>query len=169
MSDLITAVFTKVPTIYLIIGSTLLALFMGTLALFVRSKAANYPVSSKKIILPPLFMSTGAFMFFFEEFRVPFLQVGEALLVGLLFSIVLIKTTHFETRPEGIFIKKSKVFILILVSLLILRLIAKVMLSSTIDVGELGGMFWILAFGMIVPWRIAMLIRFNKLKNEIII
>jgi membrane protein CcdC involved in cytochrome C biogenesis len=26
-------------------------------------------------------------------------------------------------------------------------------------------MFWILAFGMIVPWRIAMLVKFKKLQN----
>ncbi|MBE1553871.1 membrane protein CcdC involved in cytochrome C biogenesis [Filibacter limicola] len=27
-------------------------------------------------------------------------------------------------------------------------------------------MFWILAFGMIVPWRIGMLIKYKKIKKE---
>lgn len=166
MSTLIDTIFTKVPPIYLIIGSTALALFMGTLALIVRSKAAKKPVTPKKIILPPLFMSTGALMFIFEEFRVPPLQVLEALVVGMLFSIILIKTTNFQHRDGDIYVKRSKAFLFILFGLLIVRLIGKLLLSNTIDVGELGGMFWILAFGMIVPWRIGMLIKYNRLKQE---
>lgn len=105
-------------------------------------------------------------MFIFEEFRVPPLQVLEALAVGMLFSIILIKTTNFQRRDGDIYMKRSKAFLFILFGLLIVRLIGKLMLSNTIDVGELGGMFWILAFGMIVPWRIGMLIKYNRLKQE---
>lgn len=162
---MIEAIFTKVPTIYLIIGTTLITLFMGTMAIIVRSKSAKRPVSVKKIILPPLFMSTGAFMFIFEEFRVAPLQIVEAIIVGMLFSIILIRTTNFEVRGEDIFIKRSKAFGFILFGLLMVRLIWKLALSNTVDIGELGGMFWILAFGMIVPWRIAMLLKFNKLEK----
>lgn len=163
---MIEAIFTQVPPVYLIIGTTILAFFMGTMAIVVRSKSAKRPVTGKKIILPPIFMSTGALMFVFEEFRVAPLQIVEALVVGMLFSIILIRTTNFEIREDSIFIKSSKAFGFILFGLLIVRLVGKLVLSSTIDVGELGGMFWILAFGMIVPWRIAMLIKFNKLAKE---
>ncbi|NYF24672.1 CcdC family protein [Sporosarcina sp. JAI121] len=167
MNELIETVFTKLPPVYLIIGSTVLALFMGTMALIVRTKAAKRPVTPMKIILPPLFMSTGALMFLFEEFRVPLPQVIEALFVGMLFSIILIKTTNFERKDGGIYMKRSKAFLFILLGLLIVRLIGKLVLSSTIDVGELGGMFWILAFGMIIPWRIGMLIKYKKVKENI--
>ena len=160
---MIEAIFTKVPPIYLIIGSTVGALFMGVMATIVRSKAAKRPASIKTIILPPLFMSTGALMFIFEEFRVAPLQIVEALIVGMLFSMILIRTTNFEIRDEDIYMKRSKAFVFILLGLLIVRLVWKLILSSTIDIGELGGMFWILAFGMIVPWRIAMLVKFNRL------
>ncbi|KXH82079.1 CcdC family protein [Sporosarcina sp. HYO08] len=159
-------IFTKVPPIYLVIVSTVGAIFMGTLALIVRSRAAKKPVTPLKIILPPLFMSTGALMFFFKEFRVPPLQIVEALLVGMLFSILLIRTTKLEVKNEAIYVQRSKAFLFILLGLLIVRLIGKLVLSSTIDVGELGGMFWILAFGMIVPWRIGMLVKFHKLQKE---
>ncbi|WP_252505062.1 CcdC family protein [Sporosarcina sp. Marseille-Q4943] len=159
--------FNEIPSVYLIVGSTLLFLFMGTLAFIVRTKAAKRPISPKKIILPPLFMSTGALMFLFEEFRVPLPQVIESICVGLLFSIVLIKTTNFEEKGEKLYVKKSRAFLIILFGLLIVRFIAKLILSSSIDVGELGGMFWILAFGMIVPWRIGMLVKYFKLKNRI--
>src|SRR5690625_3511823 len=145
-----------------------MALFMGVLAIIVRSKSAKQPVSVKKIILPPIFMSTGALMFIFEEFRVAPLQIVEALIVGMLFSIILIKTTNFEVRNKEIFIKRSKAFAFILFGLLIIRLLGKLLLSNTVDVGELGGMFWILAFGMIVPWRIAMLVKFKRLESTCI-
>lgn len=159
-------IFTSVPPIVLILITTVGALLMGIVAIFVRSKSAKHPVSVKKIILPPIFMSTGALMFIFEEFRVAPLQIIEAIIVGLLFSIILIKTTSFEIRNEDIFMKRSKAFPFILFGLLFIRLIGKLILSSTIDVGELGGMFWILAFGMIVPWRIAMLVKFKNLEKK---
>lgn len=139
---------------------------MGTMALIVRTKAAKRPVSVKSIIIPPIAMSTGAFMFIFEEFRVPPLQILEALAVGMLFSIILIKTTNFEIRDKEIYMKRSKAFVYILFGLLVVRLIGKLILSSSIDVAELGGMFWILAFGMIVPWRLAMLRKFNTVQKE---
>jgi len=166
VSALIETIFTKVPPVYLIIGSTAIALFMGILALIVRTKAAKKPVTAKRIILPPLFMSTGALMFIFEEFRVAPLQIVEALIVGALFSIILIKTTGFEQKEDGIYVKRSKAFLFILLGLLIVRLVGKLLLSNTIDVGELGGMFWILAFGMIVPWRIGMLTKFNLIQQK---
>lgn len=165
MSALIETIFTKVPPVYLIIGSTAVALFMGIMALIVRTKAAKKPVTAKRIILPPLFMSTGALMFVFEEFRVASPQIVEALIIGALFSIILIRTTGFEQKENGIYVKRSKAFLFILLGLLIIRLAGKLLLSNTIDVGELGGMFWILAFGMIVPWRIGMLVKFNKMNT----
>ncbi|WP_147640323.1 cytochrome c biogenesis protein CcdC [Paenisporosarcina sp. FSL H8-0542] len=160
--------YKQIPSQWLIIGSTIMAVVMGTIVMMVRAKSANRPVSAKKIILPPLFMSTGALMFVFEYFRVPPMQIAEALGVGLLFSLVLIWTSKFEVKNNNIYLKQSKAFIFILIGLLIIRVIAKVILSSTIDVGELSGMFWILAFGMIVPWRIAMLIQYKNLEKKII-
>lgn len=164
---MIEAIFISIAPALLIIGTTVMALFMGILAIIVRSKSAKQPVSVKKIILPPVFMSTGALMFIFEEFRVAPLQIIEALIVGVLFSLILIKTTNFEVREEEVFIKKSKAFAFILFGLLLIRLIGKLVLSNTVDIGELGGMFWILAFGMIVPWRISMLINFKKIENTL--
>ncbi|WP_449622138.1 CcdC family protein [Robertmurraya sp. Marseille-Q9965] len=143
------------------------AIFMAIFAMVVRMKSAKKPVSAKKIILPPIFMSTGALMFIFPVFRVTPIEIIEAVTVGLLFSTLLIKTSKFEIRDNDVYLKPSKAFIYILVGLLVIRIIAKLVLSSTIDVGQLGGMFWILAFGMIVPWRIAMFINFKKLQQQL--
>ncbi|MBZ5201401.1 cytochrome c biogenesis protein CcdC [Planomicrobium chinense] len=155
-----------VPPWIMLVVTTVGALGMGIMAMIVRSKSAKKPASAKKIILPPLFMSTGALMFVFPFFRVAPIQIGEALLVGVLFSTVLIWSSKFEVRDGDIYLKQSKAFVFILIGLLLIRVIGKVVLSSTIDVGELGGMFWILAFGMIVPWRLAMYMQYRKLQGK---
>lgn len=159
--------FEMIPPELMLIATTVGALGMGILAIFVRSKSAKKPASAKKIILPPLFMSTGALMFIFPFFRVAPLQIVEALAVGMLFSSVLIWTSKFEVRDGDIYLKRSKAFVFILIGLLLIRLVGKVVLSDTIDVGELGGMFWLLAFGMIVPWRLAMYMQYRKLQQKL--
>ncbi|WP_456279448.1 CcdC family protein [Bacillus sp. AK128] len=141
---------------------------MATLVIFIRIKAAKKPASLRKIILPPIFMSTGSLMFLFPMFQVTPLQVIEAVSVGAIFSILLIKTSQFEVRENEIYLKRSKAFIFILFGLLILRILLKVILSSSIDVGELSGMFYLLALGMIIPWRIAMFLSFKKLNDKLI-
>ncbi|MGN1400631.1 MAG: CcdC family protein [Bacillus sp. (in: firmicutes)] len=151
----------------LIYISTGLAIIMAIGVTIIRMKATKQPTNSRKIILPPLFMSTGALMFIHPFFRVTGMEFMEAILAGMLFSVLLIKTTKFEVKQEEIYVKRSKAFIFILVSLLVIRLAAKLVLSASIDVGALSGMFWILAFGMIVPWRIAMYIQYKKLTEEL--
>lgn len=150
-----------------VLASTVGAIGMAIFVTFMRMKSAKKPATARKIILPPIFMSTGALMFIFPMFRVGLIQLAETLIIGMLFSILLIKTSKFEIRSQEIYLKRSKAFLFILIGLLIVRVSAKLVLSSTIDIGELSGMFWILAFGMIVPWRIAMYLQFRGLQREL--
>lgn len=161
--------FDNIPSHYLLIGTTILAAVMGTMALIVRLRAQKKPVSAKKILIPPIAMSTGALMFLFEEFRVAPLQILEAVSVGLIFSTILIATSRFEVREGAIYMKQSKAFPFILVGLLIFRIIMKMLFADSFDVGELAGMFFILAFAMLLPWRIGMLIKYKKLEKSHIV
>ncbi len=140
---------------------------MATIVIFIRIKAAKKPATMKKIILPPIFMSTGLFMFLVPMFHVTFFQIIEAVSVGMFFSIFLIKTSQFEVKNNEIYLKRSKAFIFILFGLLILRIILKTVLSTTIDLGELSGMFYLLALGMIIPWRISMFFSFKRLNDHL--
>jgi len=151
----------------LVIVSSIGAILMAVFAMFVRMKAAKKPASAKKILLPPLFMSTGALMYIFPEFRLSPMEILESIVVGMLFSILLIKTSKFEIKGEEIYLKRSRAFVFILIGLLVVRIVAKLILSSSIDVGELSGMFFLLAFSMILPWRIAMYRDFRKLYLKI--
>lgn len=135
--------------------------------IFIRARASRKPSSIKKIILPPLFMSTGALMFLFPVFRISWLQTMEALLVGIVCSLFLISTSHFKINGQQIYLIPSKAFIFILATLLAVRLTFKLVFSQTLPLGELSGMFFLLAFGMIASWRIAMVIKFKRLKKEL--
>ncbi|WP_338469421.1 cytochrome c biogenesis protein CcdC [Niallia sp. XMNu-256] len=141
------------------IGAILMAIF----AMIVRMKAAKKPASVRKILLPPLFMSTGALMYIFPEFRLNPMEILESVAIGMLFSLLLIKTSKFEIKGKDIYLKRSRAFAIILIGLLVVRIVAKLILSSTIDMGELSGMFFLLAFSMILPWRLAMYRDYKRL------
>ena len=160
--------FDVIPSQLLLLVTSVGAVFMAVLVMIVRLRSQKKPINEKKIIIPPIAMSTGALMFLFEEFRVAPIQILEASALGIVFSLVLIATSKFEVRDEDIYMKRSKAFIFILVGLLVLRIILKLIFSKSLDVGELGGMFFILAWSMIIPWRLAMLVQFKKLKKAIV-
>lgn len=151
----------------LAILTTIGALCMGVLAMIIRMRSAKRPASVKKIILPPIAMSSGFLMFFYAPAIPPTSRIIEALLVGMLFSIFLIKTSKFEIKGDKIYLKRSKAFMFILAGLLIARLIYKIIVGE-VNLPELSGMFFILAYGMIVPWRIAMVVAFKKMEKELL-
>nr|WP_306301380.1 CcdC protein domain-containing protein [Thalassobacillus sp. C254] len=126
---------------------TLGAAMMAALAIIIRLKAIKKPATLKKIVLPPIFMSTGFLMFLYEPARLSPLQIMEALAVGLIFSIFLIKTSKFEIKNNQIYLRRSKAFVFILIFLLLARITFKIIIGDAIHVAELAGMFFILAYG----------------------
>lgn len=151
-----------------LVFSIVFALFMGISVIVIRMKAQKFPVNEKKIVLPPIFMSTGALMYVIPYFRLTGSEILESIILGVIFSSVLIWTSHFEVQGAKIYMKRSKAFPIILISLLIIRTIIKIFISSSIDPGEIGGMFFLLAFCMIVPWRLAMLYKYKKVKKSLV-
>ena len=147
--------------------STIAAVLMALGVFAIRMKASKKPATLKKIILPPAFMSTGALMYVFEPFRLSGTEIIEAILLGMFFSIFLIMTSRFEIKDGQIYIKRSKAFVFVLLGLIVVRTLLKFILSSSIDVGEIGGMFFLIAFSMIVPWRVAMYYQYKKLERNL--
>ena len=151
-----------------LVFSIVFAFLMGAVVIVIRMKAQQFPINEKKIILPPFFMATGALMYVVPYFRLTGMEMLESLLLGVLFSTVLIWTSRFEVKDDKIYMKRSKAFPIILISLLIIRTVIKIFISSEIDPGEIAGMFFLLAFCMIVPWRCAMLYKYKKLQKNLI-
>ncbi|WP_096189028.1 CcdC family protein [Evansella halocellulosilytica] len=146
---------------------TVLALIMAVIAIFIRMKAMKKPANVKKIIIPPVAMSTGFLMFLYPPTRPPAWEVILALAVGMVFSIVLIKTSSFIIKDKAIFMKRSVAFPFILFGLLGIRLSFKLTFGIHFEYEVLAGLFFILAFGMILPWRIAMLMKFKDVEREL--
>src|SRR5699024_1207163 len=141
---------------------TAVAAFMAVTMIIVRLKAAKKPASVKKIILPPLFMSTGALMFFFSEFQVKWIQVFDAISVGMIFSLYRITTPKLEIRNQEMYLIPLNAFSLILFGLSGIGILLKLIVGSSISLGETSGMFYLLGYGMIRPWRLVMLSKFKQ-------
>ncbi|SFL74637.1 CcdC family protein [Salibacterium qingdaonense] len=146
--------------------STAGAAMVALAAIFIRMKAIKRPATVKKIILPPFFMSTGFLMFVYEPTRLEPSQIFEAFSVGVVFSLLLMKTSRFEIRDSDIYMVRSKAFVFLLFTLLAARIVFKLLIGDAINVEELAGMFFILAYGMIIPWRIFMLVQFKKVEKK---
>lgn len=153
-----------VPQITAMIGFCMFAVMV----ILIRLRAAEKPTSIKKIMIPPIGMSTGFFMFVFPPFRIEWLWALGAFLIGTLFlSIPLIVTSKFEIRENAIYLKRSRAFIWILITLLVLRLSLHGYLEEFISLYQTAGLFFILAFGMLLPWRIAMLFQYKKVAKNL--
>ncbi|WP_010493397.1 CcdC family protein [Paenibacillus elgii] len=139
---------------------------MALLAIFVRTRESRKPVSPAKIVMPPIGMSTGFLMFAAPACRVPALWALLALAAGLLlFSYPLIHSSKLELRGGEVYVNRSKSFMFVLLGLLILRLALHSYIEQYISIPQTGAIFFLLAFGMIVPWRAAMLLQYRKLRR----
>lgn len=140
------------------------AFMMAIFAIFVRMRAIKRPTNVKKIIIPPIGMSTGFAMFLFPATHIPWAWASIAFLTGaVLLSYPLIITSKFHVQDGQIYLKRSRAFVFILLGLLALRMWLHGYIENYISIPQTGALFFTLAFGMILPWRAAMLFKYRKL------
>lgn len=149
------------------IVSTAITVVFALTIILIRTRGSNKPVTVKKILMPPLGMSTGFLMFIAPATHDKWLYVVLALCVGVLFSWPLILTSQMRVSGDHITLKRSKWFALILLALLALRLVLHQYVSQYVSLVQTGSLFFILAFGMIVPWRVAMFYQFRRLQKRL--
>lgn len=141
---------------------------MAVMAALIRIRASDHPTSAKKILIPPLGMSTGYLMFLFPPTQIPWTWGLGAFITGvILFSYPLIQTSHFQVIDGQIYLKRSKAFIVILFTLLAIRMLAHNYVEHLVSLPQTAGLFFNLAFGMLLPWRVFMYIRYRKLWSKI--
>ncbi|MDO3411376.1 cytochrome c biogenesis protein CcdC [Saccharibacillus sp. CPCC 101409] len=167
MIDWIDSLFDRIFAMNPVLLSILFTLFfagMAGMAFFMRMKASKRPLSVRKIIMPPVGMSTGFIMFIVPQTRIPLEGALIAFLVGwFLFAYPLILGTKFEQVGGDLFVKRSKSFIVILVVLIVIRLALHGYVERYVSLPQTGGVFFVLAFGMISHWRLNMLRRFKRM------
>ena len=129
-----------------------------------RLGEARSAVSLRKIVIPPLGMATGFSMFMVPAFRIPWAWAGLAFAIGALaLAWPLLLTTRLERQGEAIMMKRSSAFLIVLLVLAVIRFAARGYFDTILTGQQTAGVFFILAFGMIVIWRGKMLMDYRRL------
>jgi membrane protein CcdC involved in cytochrome C biogenesis len=132
-----------------------------------RLREVRTAVSLRKIIIPPLGMATGFSMFFVPAFRIPWAWAGAAFVIGAVaLAYPLLLTTRLIRIGDAIMMKRSSAFLVVLFVLAAIRFLARGYFDTILTVQQSAGLFFILAFGMIVRWRAKLLLDFRKLTAE---
>ncbi len=132
-----------------------------------RVQEGRTPVTLRKIIIPPFGMATGFCMFFLRPFRVPWLWALGAFAVGaLLLAYPLIRTSRLSMLGNTVMVHRSNSFFLVLVALAAIRIAAHSYLDGILSVQQTAGLFFILAFGMIVRWRSSMFFEYRRISSH---
>jgi len=132
-----------------------------------RLREARGSVSLRKIVIPPLGMATGFSMFFVPAFRIPLAWAGLAFVIGAAaLSLPLVLTTRLERRGDTVTMKRSSAFLAVILILAAIRFLARGYFDTILTGEQTAGMFFILAFGMIVCWRLKMLVDFRRLTSS---
>jgi len=150
-------------------GLFLLASLLGGAAVIaIRLRAGRKPATLRKIIAPPLGMATGFLMFLFPITWIPWSWGLAAFGAGaLLFAYPLIATSSFEVSNGAVYLKRSKLFVALIVGLLAVRILLHDAVERYVTVPQTGALFFLLAFGMLLPWRLAMAKKFRAAAKEI--
>ena len=132
-----------------------------------RIREGRTAVTVRKIVIPPLGMATGFCMFIAPQFRVPLLWAAIAFLAGaILLAYPLLITSRLEREGEAIMMRRSGAFFLVVVALAAIRYFARGYFDSVLTIEQTAGLFFILAFGMILRWRLRMLSQFRALTAQ---
>ena len=112
-------------------------------------------------------MATGFSMFVDSAFRVPWSWAAVAFLTGaVVLAWPLLLTTRLELQGETVRMKRSSAFLVVILVLAAIRLLARGYFDTILTTQQTAGIFFILAFGMIVIWRAKMLFDFRRLTTD---
>jgi membrane protein CcdC involved in cytochrome C biogenesis len=132
--------------------------------LLYRVRETTRPIDARKILIPPLGMSTGLCMFVAPQTRVPLAWGVAAFLVGAIaLSPILVATSRLWRDGEHVRLQRSKAFLWILLGLVAVRLAAREWVETWLDTVRTGALFYLLAFGMVVVWRARMYFAYRAL------
>lgn len=138
---------------------------LGGVALLAwRVRETRVPISARAILAPPLGMSTGLLMFLWPPMRVPWTWALAAFGLGLLaLSWPLARSSRLEARSDGVYLRRSRAFLAILLGLLAVRLLLHDYVGHLISPRQTASVFYLLALGMILRWRTGMYRQFRRL------
>jgi membrane protein CcdC involved in cytochrome C biogenesis len=149
-------------------GPAVAGSIIGLLAVMAwRIREAQGAVSIKKIVIPPLGMATGFAMFIVPAFRIPWIWGAIAFLIGAVaLAYPLLLTSRLVRQGDVVMMQRSNAFFTVILALAAIRLLARGYFDKLLTVQQTGALFFVLAFGMIVRWRMQMFLEYRKLTSE---
>jgi membrane protein CcdC involved in cytochrome C biogenesis len=141
---------------------------VGAVAVFVwRMRETRRPVTARKILIPPLGMSTGFAMFLYAPARIPLSWAAGAFATGvLLLAVPLVRSSRLILRGDQVMLERSKAFLWILLGLVAVRLAGRAYVEQYVSPMQTGAIFFVLAFGMILRWRATMWLQYRALVGD---
>ncbi len=129
-----------------------------------RVRETQTPVSTRKIVVPPLGMSTGFLMFLAPAARVPWSWATAAFALGaVVFAVPLTRTSRLVRTGDVVWMRRSRAFLWILLGLVVIRTALRAYVEHVVTPLQTGALFFVLAFGMIARWRLGMLLEYRRL------
>ena len=132
-----------------------------------RVREGRTAVTLKMIVMPPLGMATGFCMFFAPPCRIPFWWGIAAFLIGaVVFAYPLLLTSDLHLQNGVIMMKRSSAFFAVIVVLALVRYLARGYFDRYLSLLQTGALFYLLAFGMILRWRLKLLFAYRALTGR---
>ncbi len=132
-----------------------------------RAREGRTAVTAKKILLPPLGMATGFIMFAVPKFRVPLTWGLAAFFIGaVVLAYPLLLTSSLERTGDVVMMRRSGAFFSVVIVLAAIRYLARGYFDSLLTMEQTGALFFVLAFGMILRWRMSMFLKFRALAQQ---
>jgi membrane protein CcdC involved in cytochrome C biogenesis len=129
-----------------------------------RVREGRTAVTIKKIVIPPMGMATGFCMFLVPAFRIPWVWAACAFLIGATaLAYPLLRTSRLVRDGEAIMMQRSNAFFLVVVVLAAIRILARSYVDRYLDLDQTGALFFVLAFGMILRWRLRMYFEYRQI------
>lgn len=146
----------------------LVPMLVGSAAVLAwRVREAQTPVTLKKILIAPLGMSTGLAMFALPMCRIPWSWALGAFAAGaLLFSYPMVRSSHLHREGDHVMMRRSKAFLWVFFGIVATRLALRSYFDTVLTPPQTGGLFFLLAFGMILGWRGWMLLQYRRLTRQ---
>ena len=131
-----------------------------------RVREGRSAVTLKKIVMPPLGMATGFCMFFYPPSRVPWDWGLAAFLIGaVVLAYPLLITSDLHLQNGVIMMKRSSMFFAVIIVLALVRYLARGYFDRFLSLEQTGAIFYLLAFGMILRWRLKLLMAYRALTS----
>jgi membrane protein CcdC involved in cytochrome C biogenesis len=122
-------------------GMSITSAVLGFLVIMAwRIQEGRSAVTIRKIVIPPLGMATGFCMFVVPQFRVPWMWALGAFVIGaLILAYPLVRTSRLALVGDTVMMHRSAAFFL----------------------------FFVLAFGMILRWRMSMYFEYRRITGTL--